>query len=83
MNAFSFSRKEGARLFGMIADGHNIVEAYSFEFLDAFRAMLRDVYAKLGHHLNRMRVHVRRFDSPAVDLVLIATKSSKQAFSDL
>ena len=74
MKSLGFARENGAGFVGVIADGDDVIEFLSGEFVHVFRAMACNVNADFAHDLNRFRAHEAGFGPGAVDFKPVPTE---------
>ena len=74
VNDLCGSRKEGAVLVGMAADGDDVIKVDFLEFIEMLGTVSRDVYTGLGHDPYGFRVESMGFDSGGVRLDTVGQK---------
>src|SRR5215470_499222 len=83
VNAIGITGEGGTLLVRAVANGNHTLELLIHELIDGFRAMVRNVDAKLAHHLNRFRSDVRRRDSGTGNVESVTCHVPQQSFADL
>lgn len=83
VDALSGAGEDGAGFAGVVADGDDVVEMLAGEFVDRFRAVLRDIDADLAQDFHGKTIQSNRVRAGAKDFEAIPSQVAQDAFCHL
>ena len=83
VNSFGPAGKYRTTLFGVVANGYDVIKRNVQKLIKAFRTLIRYVYSDLGHCGDRLRPHKTRNRPCAFDLKPVARDMPQQSLGHL